>query len=374
MAQIKKLSDGKYLVRVSQGTGKSRQYINKVIRGQKKDAIAFAREKESLLDRGYTPEEITFTFETLFEKWIKASEKRVSPRTLSGYEQYIRLYALKPLASLKLSEIKAHHIQDIFDAMHGQGFAGTTVHNLKAALNACFSYAVKKEYRETNPCRACDLPSKGEKVREVLDFDEAREFITLCKDAPHGLVFEFALETGMRPEEYLGLRWRDVDFQRNTVSVIQVVCFNRRGGGFYFREPKTKKSRRLIPISEALRDRLMEHRRLQNEHRLQLKVGYAPLDLVFANEVGNPFPLNNLSRRYFKPILKKLGKEGFTLYGLRHTCATLLLLSGENPKVVSERLGHSTVTLTLDVYSHVLPTMQANATSTLDNVLRFRKA
>jgi integrase len=259
---------------------------------------------------------------------------------------------------------------------------------LKAALNALFNYAVKKEYKKTNPCKNCDLPQKDEKEKIILDFDEAKRFTEVCQTAKNGLVFELALETGMRPEEYLALRWRDVDFRNNAASVRQIVSFHRRaGGGFYFAEPKTKKSRRLIPISLDLRERLVEHRRRQNEHRLASKISYAPLDLVFANEAGNPYEMTNLIRRYFKPILRTLGFivkgknqkdeqviKNITLYSLRHSCASILLMAGENPKVVSERLGHSSVVITLDTYSHILPTMQATATNKMDNVLRFKTA
>jgi hypothetical protein len=127
VAQIKKISDGKYLVRVSQGTGKGRTYINKTIRGKLADAQKFAREKETLLDLGYAPQEIKLTFGDYFKRWLKAIEPTVQPRTFTGYEDYIRRYALSPLESLKLSEIRTHHIQSIYDGMTAKGLSATTV-------------------------------------------------------------------------------------------------------------------------------------------------------------------------------------------------------------------------------------------------------
>lgn len=374
MAQIKKLSDGKYLVRVSQGTGKTRRYINKTIRGKLSDAQKFAREKETLLDLGYAPSEIKLTFDEYFKKWIKGITGTVAPRTLGGYQSYIESYALPSLCALKLSDIRTHHIQSIYDGMSGRGLSATTVRNLKAALSACFNYAIKKEYRRTNPCKNCDLPNRNEKEKVVLDYDEARRFIDACGRCKNGIIFETALETGMRPEEYLALRWRDIDFRGNAVSIKQIVSFHRKTGtGFYFAEPKTKKSRRLIPISQTLRDKLMQHRIEQNEYRLSIPTSYAALDLVFGNEVGNPFELTNLIRRYFKPLLKEAGiTKNITTYSLRHSCASLLLASGENPKVVQERLGHASVIQTLDTYSHLLSGIQEKATEKLDNILRFK--
>jgi len=208
----------------------------------------------------------------------------------------------------------------------------------------------------------------------VLSPEEAGKFIKACKGMPNGMIFELALETGMRPEEYLGLRWRDVGFADNTVSVAQVVQFYQKGGGFYFDKPKTAKSARMIPISRKLRDGLMAHKIHQNDERLKINKSYAAHNLVFANIVGNPYPLNNLTRRYFRPIVEKLDLDKkISLYSLRHTCATLLLIAGENPKVVADRLGHAKVNLVLDTYSHILPGIQESATKKLDNILRIKR-
>jgi integrase len=374
MASITKIGDGKYFVRASKGTGKNRRFINETVRGTLKDAKKVARQKETLLDLGYTPDEITLTFEKYFEKWLKAIKSKVAPRTFEDYKENIERYALDVLRPLKLADIKPLHIQNIYDKMLERGLGPTTVRNLHAPLNACFTHAVKKEYTRKNPCKNSDLPQKSVKPKEVLSIDEAPVFVEHCEKSKNGIIFEFGLETGMRPEEYLALRWRDIDFQHNTASVNQVVVFARSGGGYTFEKCKTKKSRRLIPLSSDLRNRLMDHRRAQNEWRMQLKVSYLAHDLVFANEIGGPYAINNITRRYFKPILDKcaFGKH-LTLYSLRHSCATILLIQGENPKVVADRLGHSSVVITLDTYSHVLPHIQEAATAKMDNVLRLAR-
>jgi integrase len=367
MAHISKIGERKYLIRVSKGSGKHRSFLNITFRGTLAEARALSREKETLIDSGIAPES-ALTFEHYFHTWLKAIKSRVAPRTLDGYSGYIKRYALGPLARFRLTDVKPHHIQTIYIDIRK---SPTTVRNLHAALRTCFSYAVKKEYIRKNPCQGLDLPAKSRKEIIVLKPDEAFRLVDVCRNMPNGLIFEFALETGMRPEEYLALRWKDL--QGESVSVQQIVSFNRSGGGFYFAKPKTAKSRRLIPISENLRQQLMRHRREQNEHRLAMKGTWFNNDLVFPNMVGNPFPLYNLTRRYFAPILEKCEFEKHvTLYSLRHSCATLLLMSGENPKVVADRLGHASVVMTLDTYSHVLPHIQANATKTLDNILRVK--
>lgn len=369
MASITKKSDGKYLIRVSKGTGSRRSFINKTFYGKLADAREFAREQETLFDTlGASGRDIALTFERYFEIWLGAVKPKISPRTFDGYEGNIRRYALKALGRYRLNDIRTFHIQAIYNEV-GQLRSATTVRNLHASLNVCFSYAYKREYIRTNPCRNLDLPKKEYREISVLRPSDVPAFIRACQEMPNGLIFEFALETGMRPEEYLALRWKD--YQAPNISVSQVVQYNRKGGGFYFALPKTAKSRRMISISDTLAARLTRHRREQNEHRLAMKGTWFNNDLVFPDIVGNPYPLSNLTRRYFHPILERCGfAEHLTLYSLRHSCATLLLTAGVSPKTVADRLGHASVVMTLDVYSHVLPEIQSAATATLREILQ----
>jgi hypothetical protein len=172
----------------------------------------------------------------------------------------------------------------------------------------------------------------------------------------------------MRPGEYLGLRWADVDLERGRVVVQRAVAW--QAGAWSFTEPKTPRSRRSIPLPPSVVRLLREHRRQQAAERLAAGHRYQHLDLVFATETGTPIDLRNLAQRHFKAVLKAAGlPPTIRLYDLRHTSATLLLAAGEHPKVVSERLGHATILLTLDTYSHVLPTMQQGAAERLERAL-----
>lgn len=172
----------------------------------------------------------------------------------------------------------------------------------------------------------------------------------------------------MRPSEYFGLQWKDIDFEQQILSVKRAV-HQEVGGGYRFAEPKTKSSRRSIPYSDPLLATLKKHRRMQLEERLKCGASYQNLDIVFATEVGTPLNRKNFTERHFKKNLTKADLPNLRLYDLRHTTASLLLSAGENPKVVSERLGHSSVVITLDTYSHVLPTMQKDATEKLEKML-----
>ena len=186
-------------------------------------------------------------------------------------------------------------------------------------------------------------------------------FLQTAKTDKHYLVFLLAFETGMRPEEYLAVQWKDVDLESGVLSVRRALVWNRKGGGFRFEEPKTTKSRRTIPLSNSVVSALKVYRRTQLEQRMKLGSDYANLDLVFATELGTPISSKNLRDRHFRPLMTKAALPEIRLYDLRHTTATLLLSAGENPKVVSERLRHASIVLTLDTYSHVLPSMQKEA-------------
>jgi integrase len=177
-----------------------------------------------------------------------------------------------------------------------------------------------------------------------------------------------AIETGMRPEEYLGLQWKDIDFENHALSVCRAVV-SRSSGGFQFTEPKTKKSRRSLTLSGSSIGVLKAHKRVQLEARMRLGSDYNNHDLVFATELGTPLDRKNLRNRHFRQVCAKAGLPQIRLYDLRHTTATLLLSKGINPKIVSERLGHASIVLTLDTYSHVLPTMQRDATEQIERLM-----
>lgn len=361
MASITKRGDQLYQIRISRGSRSQRRVYRFTFRGSLRAARAFALEREREIDSG-TIQPGTQTVAMLARQWLAAIQSKVRPRTLDGYRGYLERYAMPQLGALDAATIRAHHIQSIYSSL--SHLSPTTIRQLHATLRAMFTWAERMQAININPCLHLDLPARRRAEVSIMTVEEAARFIAACRDLPNGLVFEFALETGMRPEEYLALRWSDL--RGDDACIEQIVQYNRRGGGFYFDQPKTSRSRRRVPLSGELRERLSRHRIEQMRHRLALPVSWHNLDLIFPNAVGRPQSLTNLSRRSFRAILHRAGIEKrITLYSLRHTCATLLLMSGVNPKVVADRLGHASVTMTLDIYSHVLPHIQADATDRL---------
>jgi integrase len=287
---------------------------------------------------------------------------------LDSYQYHLRYYVSEALGTRKLSEIKAFDLQKLYNQMTAKGYAPRTIRYVHAILNSAFSQAVEWQMLSTNICLSVKLPRQQKKEMNAFSPETAKRFLEAAENDKHGLVFSLALVSGMRPEEYLALKWSDIDFSKQTARVLRTLIW-RKGGGWYFSEPKTAKSRRIIPIPESLMLKLQKHKRRQAEQILSSGMVYERNDFVFCTDEGQPIRYGNLTKRHFHKILREANLTSFRLYDLRHSTATLLLLEGVNPKIVSERLGHASVTLTLDTYSHVLPGMQKDATEKLGQVL-----
>jgi integrase len=202
----------------------------------------------------------------------------------------------------------------------------------------------------------------------VLNAEEARRFLEAAADDPLEALYVLAITTGMRQGELLALRWQDIDLDAGTVQVQRAVSRVRRGG-FVEGEPKSARSRRQIVLAPIAVAALRRHWARQMEARLASDKLPGAAALVFQNGLGAYLEPQNVQRRSFKPLLCRAGLPEIRFHDLRHSAATLLLSLGTNPKIVQELLGHSSITLTLDTYSHVLPGLQEEAVGHLDALL-----
>jgi integrase len=377
MPIVKKGKD-KWLVRVFLGrdeTGKTK-FFNENFEGKKKDAIAFEAKKKAELISGVALTHSNISVSEYLDKWLEVSAKpRLKERTFDDYVQIMIRYVRPRIGKVKLSKLKPLDIQAVYTWMLGNELSPRTVRYAHAILSSALKQAVKWQILPFNPATLVDLPKSDGKEMQSLSEENALKFLDSAKKDKWSVIFSIAISTGMRPEEYLGLQWKDINLEKETATIQTVLVWKRRGGGWSLEEPKTPQSRRTIPLPSTVVAELKKHRTIQLQERMKLGQAYQNSDFVFATEIGTPILPSNLTRRHFKPILKKAGlPESIRLYDLRHSCASLLLAEGENPKVVSERLGHSSVVLTLDTYSHVLPSMQRSATNKLERLLYGKKA
>ena len=329
------------------------QHLNKIVRE---------------LNLGTYVETPDITLNEFFKKWHESVSKiRVSERSAHGQQSIYNRYFRKTIGIKKLDKLNIMDIQKVYAGMLNRGLSAQTVKHAHSVLNCALKQAIKWNLLSRNPAEFVELPKVPRKERRVLSAEEARRFIVESNNIKHGLIFEFALLTGMRPEEYLAVKWGDIDFERNTVQVRRALV--RHNKKWSFNEPKTNRSRRTVVLPPTLVHKLVKHKSKQIIQKLKAGMLWENNDLVFCSEFGTPHSIPNLTYRYFRPILAKADIPQIRLYDLRHTHATLLLMAEENPKVVAERLGHSTIVQTLDTYSHVLPTMQRKATDKLERIL-----
>lgn len=371
--QIIAKSKNTWLVKIFQGrdTNGKRKYFSKAIHGTKKDAQKYLTAKLREKDLGVFIEPAAMTLNAYLDKWLEtAARPRLRERTFEDYRDYLKRYVRPSLGLRKLSDIKPLDVQNLYGEMLGRELSARTVRYCHAILSSALKQAVKWQLLIINPCAAVDLPRQQRAEMQALTPAEAAQFLAAARTDKWSVIFELAITTGLRPEEYLGLQWQDLDFATGYLIVRRALVWKRKGGGWTLQEPKTSNSRRTIPLPASVLASLRTHRRKQVEERLKVGPDYQNHDFIFAGELGNPLLMSNFFRRHFQPVLERSGiAKKIRLYDLRHTCATLLLAAGENPKVVSERLGHASIVLTLDVYSHVLPSMQQAATDKLENLL-----
>ncbi len=328
-----------------------------------------------------------------FTFYLETIKNRVSGRTLSKRESKIRLYLAPALGALSLKEVKPVNLQKLYSEMSARGLDAATVIDTHRIASNIFTEAENLEMIVSNPARKATPPKKIDSLKiKAMNQEQAKRFLAECQTNSHGIIFEFALETGMRPGEYLALSWSEIDFEKKTARISRAVVYDQKGGGYYFKPTKTKRGRRIIPLSGKLVEKLHLHKEKQEayikeveervrrrckpsrenrrEYNKRILENHKKLNLVFPSRDFTPQKDINLGRRYFKPIAEKLNlDENLSLYCLRHTSISLLLLAGVNVKVISERAGHNSVAFTMDTYAHVLPGMGEDATEKLTEVL-----
>ncbi len=303
-----------------------------------------------------------YTVEEWYLCWIENFKKTTVKRgTIDSYNCMFRFYIQPFLGSFKLRRIQGTEIQSFYNELARNDYSKSTITLIHTLLTNMFRYAYRMELIEKNPMEMVILPrARPKQTRRVLSREEQQLLLEHLAGKEIGLLVTVALATGMRCGELIGLTWENIDFAKNEIHV-QEILKRDRGGDFYKDSPKTSKSRRTIPLLPQISKKLKQYKLYQEYRR---KTGQLPLErtdlgnLVFLRDNGAPY-----SDLYFCRQLKKavdeLHEAGIpfqpvTPHCLRHTFATRALENGISAKVVQELLGHSTITLTLDLYTHVM--------------------
>jgi len=355
-------------------TGRRRQ-LTRTVRGSRHDAeaerVKLLHERNSGLHQ--SPNRITVT--EYLTHWLATyAEPNTAPRTYQRYEAIVRRHLIPALGRHNLTRLRPTQIQTYYAAAlkagraDGRGglSAQTVVHHHRVFREA-LEQAVKWQILPRNPADAVTPPRPVRREMRVLRPKEIALLLDACDNDDLRTLIFVALSTGLREGELLALRWADLDLKDGHLQVTRTLHY-LTSKGLEFGEPKTRRSRRRVSLSKETTRMLTLHRTRQLERRLSLGTSYADSDLVFATEVGEPIRPYRIAPRFAR-IVRRANLGHMRFHDLRHTSASLLLAAGIHPKVVSERLGHSTVNLTLDTYSHVLPGLQEQAAQSMDAYL-----
>lgn len=376
MQIIKKKGHQKFLVRVFLGRDSkgNRKLHSKVINGTKKDAQRYGREKERARDLGMPLEPTTVTVNDYLDRWLKHCEQHVRDNSHYWYTKLLACYVRPTLGARKLGQLQPLDIENLYSNLLKQGLSGRTVRHVHARIATALNQAMIWRILQTDPAALVKPPKITKNEMNYFSPEEAGRFLDAAKDDSYSALLTLALFTGLRPEEYLGLTWSELDLEGTTRGVARVrrvvTQLSKKGGGWKWSDPKSASGRRDVYFPLSLVHELRKHRLRQNELRLRTVKNYEDNDLVFATKMGTPINRKFVTTYHFKPTLRRAGlDETMRLYDLRHSYVTLSLISGVPAKVVSEQAGHSTVAFTLDHYQHVMPEEREGASDKLGQLL-----
>jgi integrase len=303
-------------------------------------------------------------------RWLDDSVRHsVRPRTYSSYAMNVTTHIGPALGTIPLKKLTAADVQGFYSRKLESGLSPRTVQYLHAILHRALEQAVKWGYIARNVTDAVDKPRVTRGAMATLSADEARRFLGAAVDDRFFALYVLAISTGMRQGELLGLTWPNVDLDAGQIHVVQQLQYNRQDRRLELVETKSGKGRN-VALTQLAVSGLKEQRRMQLAERLAIAdVWQNDWNLVFTTQIGSPVSAGNMLRRSFYPLLTKAELPRLRFHDLRHTAATLLLIAGEHPRVVQEMLGHASIALTLDTYSHVVPSMQKAAAAKMQSIL-----
>ena len=341
------------------------------IRGTKKQAETRLAELLNQMDTGGFIKPTKETFGSFLQRYLDDYiSTQIRATTLEAYQQRGK-HLIDGLGHIPVSELREEHIHKYYREKSKTLSPGTLIkhHNL---LRSALSQGVIWRTLTRNVAEAVKPPKVSRKEMRALTGPEVHRMLEACEDTAWHSIFHTLTWTGLRRSELLGLRWKDVDLILASLRVVQSVQ-RLNTGEFIVQEPKTASGRRTIALSPASCLVLREHREKQEADATLLGRQLAEDDLVFSHPDGSPRDPSTLTLA-FRRLTRRIGLDGVRLHDLRHTMASLYLEQGVNPKTVAERLGHASVTITLDLYSHCLPGVQEAAAVQFDTAMEQAKS
>jgi integrase len=364
---IYRRKDGRYAAAITLENRKRKTFYGKTRREvQEKLNAALHEQKRGMLATG--PQQLLRTY---LENWLEQAYKpTVKLNTYVQYRSVIRHHLVPAFGNIPVQKLTPEKIRAFYRQKIDEGSKPRTVGLIHAALHRALEDAVKQGLVARNVAKLVSPPRIDRYDAHTLTVEQAEKLLEAARGSRLDALLILALTTGMRRGELLALRWDDIDFKQGLVSVHRTMT--RVGGyGYVEGEPKTRSSRRRIVLPGVALEALRVHRIQQEQMRVNVGEKWQDKGLVFCDGYGGFFSPDMVLRRFDK-LLDEAGLPHMRFHDLRHSAATILLVAGVHPKVVQERLGHSTIAMTLDVYSHVLPSMQQEAAGKIDDLFKHQ--
>jgi integrase len=358
---------GLYMARytVQTATGPKR----KTLYGKEREEVAEKLiEALSNRNKGLVFEADNLKLDEYLGRWLTDCVRdTVRPTTFERYEQMVRLHIGPVLGKVKLKNLTSAHVRGLYRQKLDAGLSPRTVQYIHVTLHKALKQAIADGLIPRNATEAVRPPQVRREEMRPLTAEQVKVLFEAAKGDRLEALYILAVTAGLRQGELLGLKWDDIDLEAGTLQVRRTLTTAK--GGPVLSAPKTKGSRRTVRLSKTGLEALRSHLERQLGEIDQVGGLWRENGLIFASEIGEPLSRQLVTAHRFKPLLKRAGLPERRFHDLRHTCATLLLSKNVNPKVVSEMLGHASIAITLDTYSHVLPTMQESAAKAMEDAL-----
>ncbi len=306
--------------------------------------------------------------ERFLNDWLATIKPNVRIRTYERYETIVRLHLVPPMGHIRIERLTPVHVQALLDEKLAAGLSPRTVQSIRIVLRSALQKAVKWQMLARNVADVVDAPRMVNREMCALSPSEARTFLIAATDDRLYALYLLGLACGLRRGELLGLKWSDLDLDAKTLAVRRSL--GRSINGIVIDEPKTARGKRTVKLADSIVAALRAHRAAQAREHLKAGAKWQPdSEWVFTTSIGTAIDPRNLVSEFHDLLKRSKVSTAINFHGLRHSYATIALAAGVHPKIVSETLGHSRISLTLDTYSHSLPTLQAESADRVANVL-----
>ena len=361
-------SDGRWVGSLSLGYDSNGKRRRKVLYGETQKEVREQLDRLKVdITRGLPVRAAGLTVRELLRDFLKDAEERDrwAPSTLRRHKGIVDVHLIPALGRHRLEKLTPQHVQELLNAKIGEGLSPRSVLYIRAILRQALGRAERWGQVPRNVAKLVDPPRMRRREMTSLTSEQARQLLAAVRGDRVEALYTVAISVGLRQGEALGLRWQNVDLDAGTLTVADTL--HKLGSGYELREPKTEKSRRTIALPQVAITALKRHWSAQLEARLRAE-RWHDWNLVFTEVDGRPLHGPTVTRR-FQRLLSEIGMPRMRFHDLRHSCASLLLAQGVDLKSIQETLGHSTISVTMDTYSHLQDEARRTVADRMDEAL-----